>query len=158
MMNGSAHRHHGELNGTNSSSASSTIPSPLDSVRELIIMTPVSQADNSSSHLIRVERFRYDVTDTSNLPSDILHVAGGQHSGIVVRKQITRGKCISICTLWELLEIYMFSFRCILFARQRRFFIGFPRPALFSTCWALFVRLYGVVIWGVSTPSRKLVF
>lgn len=95
MINGGAHRG-GEMNGN--SSASSSVSSPLrsspppSSMRELIIMTPVSQGEQADSHLIRVERFRYDVNDVANLPGDILHVAGGQHSGIVVRKQISRGK------------------------------------------------------------------
>lgn len=94
MINGAAHcqrqNDHGETNGVEASSTTSSSVSSLVSLRELIIMTPVSQGD-SNSHLIRVERLKYDA-NSANLPNDVLHVAGGQHSGIVVRKQIAYGK------------------------------------------------------------------
>lgn len=48
---------------------------------DLIVLTPILQS--AVENVIRVERMN---VHGENVPGDVLHVAGGQHSGIIIRK------------------------------------------------------------------------
>lgn len=53
---------------------------------DLIVLTPISRT--ATENVIRVERMN---SRSKNIPGDVLHVAGGQHSGLIIRKNAGPG-------------------------------------------------------------------
>ena len=62
----------------------------LNIPEEQIVMTPKSKTEKSTT--IMIERRRVEMADTGN--NGQVHVAGGNHTGIIINKQIANGKTV----------------------------------------------------------------
>ncbi|CAL8117375.1 unnamed protein product [Orchesella dallaii] len=60
---------------------------PVNTMEEQIVMTPKAKTDKSTT--IAIERRRVELSDTSE--NRKIHVAGGDHTGIIINKQIGNG-------------------------------------------------------------------